>query len=154
MASEGSQKHTAVAEPEPIIAPGHTLATVTDKISSIVLTPGITKGWLGGFTIAVMLFLLLNVVMVYLFTFGVGIWGINVPVAWAFAITNFVWWIGIGHAGTLISAFLLLMHHTNSPSDLIWSAPWILGDMRMSSAVPLPHLPCILVGGGRAPAPY
>jgi Ni/Fe-hydrogenase subunit HybB-like protein len=57
-----------------------------------------------------MLLLLLNVVITYLFAFGVGIWGINIPVAWAFAITNFVWWIGIGHAGTLISAFLLLMH--------------------------------------------
>ena len=77
------------------------LTSVTDKISAIVLTPGMTKGWLGGFTVAVMLFLLLNVVMTYLFAFGVGIWGINIPIAWAFAITNFVWWIGIGHAGTL-----------------------------------------------------
>ena len=41
---------------------------------------------------------------------GVGIWGINIPVAWGFAIVNFVWWIGIGHAGTLISAILLLLH--------------------------------------------
>ncbi len=41
---------------------------------------------------------------------GVGIWGIHIPVGWGFAITDFVWWIGIGHAGTLISAFLLLMH--------------------------------------------
>ncbi|MBP7148353.1 MAG: polysulfide reductase NrfD [Acidobacteria bacterium] len=46
----------------------------------------------------------------YLLLKGVGIWGLNVPVAWAFAITNFVWWIGIGHAGTLISAILLLLH--------------------------------------------
>src|SRR5206468_1463569 len=49
-------------------------------------------------------------VIVYLLAKGVGIWGINIPVAWCFAITCFVWWIGIGHAGTLISAFLLLMH--------------------------------------------
>ena len=110
MEPEGSHKNIAVVDREPLIGPGHTLGTVTDKIGSIVLTPGFTKGWLGGFTIAVMLFLLLNVVMTYLFAYGVGIWGINVPVAWAFAITNFVWWIGIGHAGTLISAFLLLMH--------------------------------------------
>ena len=41
---------------------------------------------------------------------GVGIWGINIPVGWGFAIVNFVWWIGIGHAGTLISAILLLLH--------------------------------------------
>ena len=40
---------------------------------------------------------------------GIGIWGVNIPVAWGFAIVNFVWWIGIGHAGTFISAFLLLL---------------------------------------------
>ena len=54
--------------------------------------------------------MLLNYVITLLMVKGVGIWGINIPIAWAFAITNFVWWIGIGHAGTLISAFLLLMH--------------------------------------------
>ncbi len=43
----------------------------------------------------------------YLFLKGVGIWGINIPIGWGFAIVNFVWWIGIGHAGTLISAILL-----------------------------------------------
>jgi molybdopterin-containing oxidoreductase family membrane subunit len=46
----------------------------------------------------------------YLLFRGVGIWGINIPIAWGFAITNFVWWIGIGHAGTFISAILLLLH--------------------------------------------
>jgi len=108
--SEHFPSKVTLTEPEPIIRQGYTLATVTDEISSIVLTPGVTRGWLGGFAIAAALFLLLNVVMIYLFAFGVGIWGINIPVAWAYAITNFVWWIGIGHAGTLISAFLLLMH--------------------------------------------
>ena len=44
----------------------------------------------------------------YLFWEGTGIWGVNVPVAWGFAIVNFIWWIGIGHAGTLISASLFL----------------------------------------------
>ncbi|MCB0360164.1 MAG: polysulfide reductase NrfD, partial [Bdellovibrionales bacterium] len=43
-----------------------------------------------------------------LLIWGVGVWGINIPVAWGFAITNFVWWIGIGHAGTFISAILFL----------------------------------------------
>ena len=55
-----------------------------------------------------MLVLLFATVSYLLFT-GVGIWGINIPVAWGFAIVNFVWWIGIGHAGTLISAILLLL---------------------------------------------
>ena len=44
------------------------------------------------------------------FVRGIGAWGNNIPVAWAYAITDFVWWIGIGHAGTFISAFLLLLH--------------------------------------------
>ena len=48
----------------------------------------------------------------YLFVKGIGIWGNNIPVGWAFEITNFVWWIGIGHAGTLISAILLLLRQT------------------------------------------
>ena len=43
---------------------------------------------------------------------GVGVWGINIPIGWGFAIVNFVWWIGIGHAGTLISAILLLLNQS------------------------------------------
>lgn len=91
------------------IAPGHSYASVTKQITAPVL--GKTrKGWMAGFTIAIILFLILNYGLTYLFAVGVGEFGINIPVAWAFAITSFVWWIGIGHAGTLISAFLLLMH--------------------------------------------
>src|SRR5207245_4670162 len=56
------------------------------------------------------LVMMLLYAITYLLTVGVGIWGINIPVAWGFAIVNFVWWIGIGHAGTLISAILLLLH--------------------------------------------
>src|SRR3954470_22628624 len=53
--------------------------------------------------------LLLFSAVAYTLVTGIGVWGNNIPVAWAFAITNFVWWIGIGHAGTFISAFLLLL---------------------------------------------
>ncbi len=53
--------------------------------------------------------LLLLVAITYTVSVGIGVWGNNIPVAWAFAIINFVWWIGIGHAGTFISAFLLLL---------------------------------------------
>ena len=96
----------------PVIAPGHTFGSVTDKISAIVLTRKTPIGWWFGFLIA---FALMNVMMVaitYLFVKGTGIWGINIPVGWGFAIVNFVWWIGIGHAGTLISAILLLLKQT------------------------------------------
>jgi Ni/Fe-hydrogenase subunit HybB-like protein len=54
--------------------------------------------------------LLLLATVTYTVVKGIGVWGNNIPVAWAFAITNFVWWIGIGHAGTFISAFLLLLN--------------------------------------------
>ena len=93
----------------PVLTPGHTLEMITDKIVSIVLRRPVTLGWVGGF---VFFFGLMNVLlfaMAYLFFRGVGIWGINVPVGWGFAIVNFVWWVGIGHAGTLISAILLLL---------------------------------------------
>src|SRR6516225_4538913 len=92
-----------------VLAPGHTYRSVTDKISAIVLARGTRRGWWIGFAIALSLFLVLNLALAYLLAVGVGVWGINRPVMWGFAITNFVWWIGIGHAGTLISAFLLLM---------------------------------------------
>src|SRR3954453_21774026 len=96
----------------PVIAPGHTFGTVTDKISSIVLTRKTPLGWYLGFGAAMSLTLLLLVALTYLILKGVGIWGVNIPVGWGFAIVNFVWWIGIGHAGTLISAILLLLKQT------------------------------------------
>jgi len=91
-----------------VIGPGQTFLSVTEKIARIVLTPHTPLGWfvlfgLGG---AVATFLL--VAVTWLFLMGTGIWAITQPVAWGFAIINFVWWIGIGHAGTLISAILLL----------------------------------------------
>ena len=102
----------ASAQNPPVIQPGHTYASVTDKISSIVLTRRTPRGWIYGFLIALSLFMLFNLAVTYLLVKGVGIWGINIPVGWGFAIVNFVWWIGIGHAGTLISAILLLLKQT------------------------------------------
>jgi len=93
----------------PVIAPGYTFSSVTDKISSIVLARRTPLGWYAGFGITFLLTMLLLVSLGYLVVKGIGIWGNNQPVAWAFDITNFVWWIGIGHAGTLISAILLLL---------------------------------------------
>ncbi len=96
----------------PVIEPGHTFATVTDKISSIVLTRPTSTGWFVGFGVAFLLTMMLLYALGYLFIKGVGIWGINIPVGWGFAIVNFVWWIGIGHAGTLISAILMLLRQS------------------------------------------
>src|SRR5438876_9330079 len=96
----------------PVIAPDHTFGTVTDKISAIVLTKKTPLGWYAGFGLAGLFAFLLFVSLTYLVFKGIGIWGNNIPVGWAFDITNFVWWIGIGHAGTLISAILLLLKQT------------------------------------------
>ena len=92
------------------LAPGYSFRSVTDKISSIVLRKRAGRGWYAAFTLSAGLVLVLVIAVTYLLVAGVGIWGIDIPVAWGFAITNFVWWIGIGHAGTLISAILLLLH--------------------------------------------
>jgi Ni/Fe-hydrogenase subunit HybB-like protein len=95
---------------DPVIGPGHNYATVTEKISDIVLTRPTTLGWFAGFTVAFSLLGVMTIAIGWLIIKGVGIWGINVPIGWGFAIVNFVWWIGIGHAGTLISAILFLLN--------------------------------------------
>jgi molybdopterin-containing oxidoreductase family membrane subunit len=95
-----------------VIAPGHTFGTITDKITSIVLTEPTPLWWYAAFLIAGGGATMLLVALTYLTLEGVGIWGNNQPIGWAFDITNFVWWIGIGHAGTLISAILLLLKQT------------------------------------------
>jgi Ni/Fe-hydrogenase subunit HybB-like protein len=93
----------------PVIKPGHTFASVTDKISALVLKRRTPVYWFIGFALAFMLAQVLLITITVLVLKGIGIWGNNVPVGWAFDIINFVWWIGIGHAGTLISAILLLL---------------------------------------------
>ncbi|MGB2716103.1 MAG: NrfD/PsrC family molybdoenzyme membrane anchor subunit [Vicinamibacterales bacterium] len=95
--------------PYPVIEPGHTYRTITEKIGSIVLTKRHPIGWFVMFGIGFIFVNVLTASVAYLFLKGIGIWGNNIPVGWAFDIINFVWWIGIGHAGTLISAILLLL---------------------------------------------
>jgi len=91
-----------------VIEQGQTFKSVTDKITRIVLTPQTPLGWFAMFGVFGAIATLVLVGVTWLFLVGVGIWAITIPVAWGFAIINFVWWIGIGHAGTLISAILLL----------------------------------------------
>jgi Ni/Fe-hydrogenase subunit HybB-like protein len=97
------------SEMDAIIAPGHTLGSVTDRIASLALKRRTPLGWFVGFGIAFALLQLLLYTLATLLFKGVGVWGINIPVGWGFDIINLVWWIGIGHAGTLISAILLLL---------------------------------------------
>ena len=124
----------------PVIAPGYTFATVTDKISAIVLSRRTTLGWVVGFGVGLLLTMLLLVAVTYLFLKGVGIWGINIPIAWGFAIVNFVWWIGIGHAGTLISAILLLLNQPWRNSINRFAEAMTLFAVMCAGMFPLLHL--------------
>jgi Ni/Fe-hydrogenase subunit HybB-like protein len=137
---EGSQSPIESTSAHPIIEPGYTLGTVTDKISSIVLGRGTSKGWIFGFAIAFSLLMLLNFTVGYLLVKGVGIWGINIPVGWGFAIVNFVWWIGIGHAGTLISAILLLLRQQWRTSINRFAEAMTLFAVACAGMFPLLHM--------------
>jgi Ni/Fe-hydrogenase subunit HybB-like protein len=136
-------EHTQLVEDPkkaPVIEPGHSFASVTDDISSIVLKRPITLGWVGGFFIAFMAMQGLLFGMTYLFAKGVGVWGINIPIGWGFAIVNFVWWIGIGHAGTLISAILMLLRQSWRNSINRFAEAMTLFAVACAGLFPLLHM--------------
>ncbi len=129
-----------VQEPTPIIGPGHTFETITDKISAVVLTRKTPRGWFFGFAIAFSLLMLFLLAVTNLVFRGIGIWGINIPVGWGFDIINFVWWIGIGHAGTLISAILLLFRQEWRTSINRFAEAMTLFAVACAGMYPLLHL--------------
>ena len=92
----------------PVIRGQHTDAGLTDHLLAPLWQA--SGPWWALFAISSLGTLLLIVTVWYTVARGIGVWGNNIPVAWAYAITNFVWWIGIGHAGTFISAFLILLN--------------------------------------------
>ena len=126
--------------PHPVIAPGYTFGTITDQISSVVLTRRTPAFWVAAFGFGFALLLVFLWAVGLLFLKGVGIWGLNIPVAWAFDITNFVWWIGIGHAGTLISAILLLLNQKWRNSINRFAEAMTLFAVACAGMFPLLHL--------------
>ena len=131
-----------IAHPEDssVIGSDMTMRSVTDRISSIVLHGGLSRGWMFGFGISFLLVMMLFAAIGWLFLRGVGIWGIDIPVAWGFAITNFVWWIGIGHAGTLISAILLLLRQEWRTSINRFAEAMTLFAVACAGLFPILHL--------------
>src|ERR1041385_6665206 len=123
-----------------IIAPGYTFGTVTDQIATVVLTKRTPVFWLVSFSVGLGLLFLFLLACAVLFAKGVGVWGIRVPVMWGFAITNFVWWIGIGHAGTLISAILLLLNQRWCNSINRFAEAMTLFAVACAGMFPLLHL--------------
>ncbi len=125
--------------PAPVLEGRHSLAEVTDRISAVPIGPP-TLGWWFGFLLAGLLVVTFFYMIGELLIVGVGIWGIDIPVAWGFAIVNFVWWIGIGHAGTLISAFLLLLHQHWRTSINRFAEAMTLFAVSCAGLFPLLHL--------------
>ncbi len=120
-----------------LIRPG-TYAEVTDELLRAVLRP---PRWMRPALIVTFLgTLYLFAAIAYTVTTGIGVWGNNIPIAWAFGITNFVWWIGIGHAGTFISAFLLLLEQKWRTSINRFAEAMTLFAVIQAGLFPLLHL--------------
>ena len=116
---------------ERVISISETYESVDEQISQIVFKRPRSWGWLIGFALSFCLLSVLIASLFWLFFRGVGIWGINIPVAWGFAIINYVWWIEIAQGGTFISAVLLLFHQQ-----------WRTSVNRLTEAVTLFALAC------------
>src|ERR1044071_559423 len=140
MAVDEAKQQAAHETEVPVIGPGHTYATITDKISAIVLSPQAPRFFYFGFAVAFALVMLLLYQIVRLITIGVGLFGIMIPVGWGFDIVNFVWWIGIGHAGTLISAILLLLRQKWRQSINRFAEAMTLFAVACAGLFPLIHL--------------
>jgi len=129
-----------LTQPAPVVQGENTLASVTTKIAGLVQDRPTPPAWWLTLGVAALLSCILMYAIGYLLIVGVGIWGINVPVAWGFAIVNFVWWIGIGHAGTLISAILLLLHQKWRTSINRFAEAMTLFAVMCAGMFPLFHL--------------
>jgi molybdopterin-containing oxidoreductase family membrane subunit len=125
---------------EAVLGPDDTLLSVTARVSDIPLTLPSPRAWWIGLGIGFALVMILLGAISWLFVKGVGIWGINIPVGWGFAIVNFVWWIGIGHAGTFISAILYLLHQKWRTSINRFTEAMTLFAVACAAIFPILHL--------------
>jgi Ni/Fe-hydrogenase subunit HybB-like protein len=128
--------------PDKIVGSGYDFESITQRISDVVLRPikRTPWQWFAALFVAFCLMQSLLVGAAWLLYRGVGVWGINIPVAWGFAIVNFVWWIGIGHAGTLISAILLLLKQDWRTSINRFAEAMTLFAVAQAGMFPILHL--------------
>src|SRR5579872_5589785 len=125
----------------PVIGSDVTLTSLSEQISSRVLMSRAPRWWWIGFSMAFPLFLVLIVQMTWLFVKGIGIWGVDIPVAWGLAIAEYVWWIALASGGTIVSALFFL---TRSP----WRAATnrIAESMLLSAAACAGLMPILHLG--------
>ena len=138
--SHFSQSTSPLGYPTNLFAGEETFEGVNETIGSVVLRDRQPRPWWIGFIIAFALLMVLFLAISWLLIRGVGIWGINIPVAWGYAIVNFVWWIGIAHAGTFISAILLLMFQHWRTAINRFSEAMTLFAIACAGMFPLLHL--------------
>jgi Ni/Fe-hydrogenase subunit HybB-like protein len=125
---------------EPLLLGHPTDAELTHQLISPVWTPRSRPGWLAAFGLAALGTGLMVVALTATVWTGIGLWGNNIPVGWAFGIINFVWWIGIGHAGTFISAILLLLEQRWRTSINRFTEAMTLFAVIQAGLFPLLHL--------------
>ncbi|MEK8125695.1 NrfD/PsrC family molybdoenzyme membrane anchor subunit [Methylocystis sp. IM4] len=102
-------KNRAPPRPDdPIVLPGETTTSMTDHICAVPLAKHAPFWWWASLAVSLTLLFALVVSVAWLFYAGVGVWGVDWPVAWGFAIINYVWWIAIASGGTFISALFYL----------------------------------------------
>ena len=116
---------SAASQFNPFQAPpkgDNTFAQITDNVTRIMEAPKPPRAWYIAFGIALSMLTMFLGSITWAAWNGIGVWGNMMPVAWAFPIVNFVFWIGIGHAGTLISAILFLLRQNRRTSPRRWSS--------------------------------
>jgi Ni/Fe-hydrogenase subunit HybB-like protein len=125
----------------PLIAPEVTLASLGEQVSQIVLQPRAPRWWWVGFGCSFALFLLLVIAACWLFINGIGTWGVNIPVAWGFAILEYVWWIALASGGTIVSALFYLTR-----SEWRSATNRIAETMMLCAAAPAGLMPIFHIG--------
>jgi Ni/Fe-hydrogenase subunit HybB-like protein len=115
----------------PVVAADVTLTSLSEKVSGRVLTRRAPLWWWVGFTIAFLLFTVLLIQMGWLFVNGIGVWGVDIPVAWGFALVEYVWWIALASGGTIVSALFFLTR-----------SPWRSATNRIAESMLLSAAPC------------
>jgi molybdopterin-containing oxidoreductase family membrane subunit len=124
----------------PIVAPEVTLTSLSEQISSRVLIDRAPRWWWIGFGISFALFIVLVIQMTWLFVNGIGVWGVAIPVAWGFAIAEYVWWIALASGGTIVSAlFFLTRSPWRSATNRI-AESMLLSAVACAGLMPIMHL--------------
>jgi len=123
-----------------LLAAGQTHTAISDTVGQLTLRRPLGGAWRGALIVALLLSLVLACGIGWLLVHGVGIWGLDIPVAWSFAIANYVWWIAIGMGGTFISAALYLTRADWRSSLSRYAETMTVFAVSVSGLFPILHL--------------